>query len=142
MSCGYKQALKTASYHLVILAGGTNDLGMVAEEQIFNSLRTGYTFCMEKGIPVIAPGIPPISIDGYETRVEALNRKIEAYAAQHENVFFADWFAALKDKNGYLQDLYNAGDGVHLSVAGYKRIGLLMAPLVQRLLDRIYHTAL
>jgi lysophospholipase L1-like esterase len=125
-----QQALKTASPALVILAGGTNDLGMTDEAQIFSSLSAGYEACRIKGIPVIAPGIPPISITGYEKRVAAVNSKIKTYAARHEQVFFADWFAALRDERGFLCDAYNAGDGVHLSVAGYKRIGLLMAPLV------------
>ena len=125
-----QRALNSSSYQLAILAGGTNDLGMTDEEQIFNNLKTGYAACRENGIPVIAPGIPPISINGYETRVESLNSKIKSYAARHESVFFADWFAALKDGHGFLRDVYNAGDGVHLSVAGYKRIGRLMAPLV------------
>jgi lysophospholipase L1-like esterase len=137
-----QQTLKTASYDLVILAGGTNDLGMTGEEQIFYNLRTGYDACREKGIPLISPGIPPISMTGYAARATDLNSKISSYAELHRNVLFADWFTALKDERGFLRDIYNAGDGVHLSVAGYKRIGLLMVPLVQRLLDRSYQTAL
>jgi lysophospholipase L1-like esterase len=129
-----RQSLNVSSYQLVILAGGTNDLGMTDEEQIFYNLETGYAACGEKGIPVIAPGIPPISISGYASKVIALNSKISACAARHENIFFADWFAALEDEHGHLRDTCDSGDGVHLSVAGYKRIGLLMAPLVKQAL--------
>ncbi len=126
-----QHALKTSSFNLVILAGGTNDLGMIEETQIFNNLQAGYEACRIKGLPVIAPGIPPISIDGYETKVEALNNKIKIYAEHHPDVLFADWFAALQDEHGYLRNIYDSGDGVHLSVAGYKCIGLLLAPLVK-----------
>jgi lysophospholipase L1-like esterase len=126
-----QHALKTSAFNLVILSGGTNDLGMIEEAQIFNNLQAGYESCREKGLPVIAPGIPPIRIDGYETRVEALNNKIKNYAEHHPDVLFADWFAALQDEHGYLRNIYDSGDGVHLSVAGYKCIGLLLAPLVK-----------
>ena len=126
-----QQALTTSSFHLVILAGGTNDLGMTSEEQIFNNLRAGYEACREKGIPLIAAGIPPISMAGYGARVTDLNSRIKNYTGQHPEVLFADWFAALKDEHGFLRDTCDAGDGVHLSVAGYKSIGRLMAPLVK-----------
>jgi lysophospholipase L1-like esterase len=125
------QALNTSSFHLVILAGGTNDLGMTSEEQIFSNLRTGYEACREKGIPLIAAGIPPISMAGYAARVTDLNSRIKNYTGQHPEVLFADWFAALKDEHGFLRSTCDAGDGVHLSVAGYKSIGRLMAPLVK-----------
>jgi lysophospholipase L1-like esterase len=131
-----QQALNTASFDLIILAGGTNDLGMVAEEQIFNNLRTGYAACREKGIPLIAAGIPPISMAGYATRVTELNSRIKNYTERHPDVVFVDWFAALRDERGFLRDSYDAGDGVHLSVAGYKSIGRLMAPLIQSLIDQ------
>jgi lysophospholipase L1-like esterase len=104
---------------------------MIEEAQIFNNLQAGYEACREKGLPVIAPGIPPISINGYETKVEALNNKIKTYAAQHQDVLFSNWFAALQDEHGYLRNIYDSGDGVHLSVSGYKCIGLLLAPLVK-----------
>jgi len=126
-----QHALKTSSFNLVILAGGTNDLGMIEEAQIFNNLQAGYAACRQKGLSVIAPGIPPIRIDGYETKVEAFNNKIKTYAEHHPDVLFADWFTALQDEHGYLRNIYDSGDGVHLSVAGYKCIGLLLAPLVK-----------
>jgi|GEM_PF-726627 len=126
-----QQALNTSSFHLVILAGGANDLGMLSEEQIFNNLRTGYEACRANGIPLIAAGIPPISMAGYAARVTDLNSRIKNYTGQHPDVLFADWFEALKDEHGFLRNSCNVGDGVHLSVAGYKSIGRLMAPLVK-----------
>jgi lysophospholipase L1-like esterase len=125
-----QQALNTSSFHLSILAGGTNDLGMASEEQIFNNLKAGYEACRAKSIPLIAAGIPPISMDGYAARVTDLNRKIKNYTDHHSNVLFADWFSALKDEHGLLRNTCDAGDGVHLSIAGYKIIGRLMTPLV------------
>ena len=124
----------TTQCNLVILAGGTNDLGMIGEKQIFTNLQEGYNAVRERQLPLLVPSIPPISLDAYVGRVTRLNRAIEAYALSGENVFFADWFGALKDEAGFLDDRYNAGDGVHLSIEGYERIGSLMVPLVSNVL--------
>jgi len=126
--------LTTTQCNLVILAGGTNDLGMIGETQIFTNLEEGYNAVKARQLPLLVPSIPPISLDAYVGRVTRLNRAIEAYALSGENVFFADWFGALKDEAGFLDDRYNAGDGVHLSIEGYERIGSLMVPLVSNVL--------
>lgn len=128
-------ALKTTHCNLIILAGGTNDLGMIGEEQIFKNLAEGYNAVRNRQLPLFVPSIPPISLDAYVARVTSLNQAIKAYALSCENVFFADWFGALKDEAGLLDERYNAGDGVHLSIEGYKRIGSLMVPLVSNLLS-------
>jgi lysophospholipase L1-like esterase len=127
------QFLKIKACDLVILAGGTNDLGSTNGNEVFGNLRRGYEACLQHNIPVIAPAIPPVSLHGYVPHVIELNKKIEAYASQHQTIFFSDWFTILKDDQGFLADAYNAGDGIHLSIAGYKRIGLLMAPLVKNI---------
>jgi len=127
--------VSTTRCDLVILAGGTNDLGMLGENQIFTNLQEGYNAVKARHIPLVAPSIPPISLDAYVGRVTRLNRAIEAYARSCEKVFFADWYGALKDAAGFLDERYNAGDGVHLSIEGYERIGSLMVPLVSTVLS-------
>ena len=127
--------LSTSRYDLVILAGGTNDLGMLGEKQIFTNLQGGYNAVRERQLPLVVPSIPPISLDSSVERLTRLNHAIETYALSGEKVFFADWFGALKDGAGCLDDRYNAGDGVHLSIEGYKRIGSLMVPLVTNVLS-------
>ncbi|MCK5421503.1 MAG: hypothetical protein KAJ08_05030, partial [Deltaproteobacteria bacterium] len=79
---------------------------------------------------LIAPSIPPISLKEYIPKIIKANNAIEAYTAKFQNVFFADWFGVLKDKQGFLGDNYNSGDGIHLSVEGYKRIGSLLVPII------------
>ena len=119
-------ALNTTGCNLVILAGGTNDLGMIGEHKIFTNLARGYEAVRARKLPLIVPSVPPISLPGYADRVKRLNRSIEAYALSGKNMFFADWFGALTDGAGLLDKRYDAGDGVHLSIAGYERIGSLM----------------
>ena len=128
------QSLKMKTYDLVIIAGGTNDLGLTNGDQVFNNLKQGYEACIQNSIPVIAPAIPPISFAEIVPQVIALNNAIQSYASLNHHILFADWFTALQDDRGFLADIYNSGDGIHLSVAGYKCIGQLMAPLVKRTL--------
>jgi len=127
-----QQALKTSGYDLVIIAGGTNDLGLTNGDQVFYNLKQGYEACVRHNIPVIAPAIPPISFAEIVPQVIALNNAIQSYASLNQHIVFADWFTALQDDRGFLADIYNSGDGIHLSVAGYKCIGQLLAPLVKR----------
>jgi len=123
-------ALEITHYDLVILAGGTNDLGMAGEKQVVKNLKEGYEACRERKIPLVAPSIPPISLNEYMPKILKANHAIKAYTAKFQNVFFADWFGALKDEQGFLDDNYNSGDGVHLSVEGYQCIGSLLVPII------------
>jgi lysophospholipase L1-like esterase len=126
------QSLKMKTYDLAIIAGGTNDLGLTNGDQVFNNLKQGYAACIQNSIPVIAPAIPPISFAEVVPQVIALNNAIQSYASLKHHILFADWFTALQDDRGFLADIYNSGDGIHLSVAGYKCIGQLLAPLIKR----------
>jgi lysophospholipase L1-like esterase len=128
-------ALETTHYDLVILAGGTNDLGMIGEKQVVKNLQEGYEACRKREIPLIAPSIPPISLNEYVSRIANANNAIEAYTGKFPNVFFADWFGTLKGGQGFLEDICNSGDGIHLSVEGYKKIGLLLVPIVNEALS-------
>jgi lysophospholipase L1-like esterase len=129
-------ALGSMQPDLVIFAGGTNDLGMTGESQIAANLEKGYEACRQSQIPLITTSIPPISLYEYVAKVKTVNSSIEAYASNHQSVFFADWFGALKDRQFFLEDRCNSGDGVHLSVEGYKRIGSLLVPIVSEARNR------
>ena len=124
------RALQTVSCNLIILAGGTNDLGMVGEKAIIANLEKGYDLCREKKIPLIITTIPPISLPQYCTPVTVLNDAIRSYSERYPDVFSADWYRGLQDDAGFLAKSYDAGDGVHLSREGYERIGTLMVPIV------------
>jgi lysophospholipase L1-like esterase len=116
----------------VILAGGTNDLGMISDAHIIRNLTEGYDACRDRGIPLIATTIPPINLEGYGAHLATINLAIEKYVSTTSGVALADWFGALKDDEGFLAAGYDAGDGVHLSIEGYRAVGTLMVPLVRR----------
>ena len=130
------RSLQTLTCNLVILAGGTNDLGMIREDAISANLEKGYDVCREKNIKLIVTTVPPISLPGYGAPVTMLNHAIRAYADNQSDVFIADWYRALQDDAGSLAKSYDAGDGVHLSRKGYERIGFLMVPIVGEVISK------
>jgi lysophospholipase L1-like esterase len=130
------RALQTMTCNLVILAGGTNDIGMIREDAISENLEKGYDVCREKNAKLIVTTVPPISLPGYDAPVTMLNHAIRAYSDKHSDVFIADWYRALQDDAGSLSKRYDAGDGVHLSRKGYERIGSLMVPIVGEVLSK------
>ena len=130
------RALQTTKYNLVILAGGTNDLGMIGEEAISENLEKGYDYCRGKNIALIVTTVPPISLPGYGTPLTILNGSIRTYADNHPDVCIADWYRALQDDAGLLAKEYDAGDGVHLSRKGYEQIGSLMVPIIGEALSK------
>lgn len=128
--------LTTNTFDLVILSGGTNDLSLANNnDQVFFNLQRGYAYCLMKyNVPVVACAIPPLKFTEYFSTIKAINNAIEDYTKQNRRILFADWFNALQNENGLLADIYDAGDGVHLSIAGYRRIGTLLAYSAKRLL--------
>jgi lysophospholipase L1-like esterase len=129
------RSLKDGRCDAVILAGGTNDLGMISDAHIIRNLTEGYDACRDRGIPLVAATIPPINLEGYGGHLATINRAIEKYVSTTSGVLLADWFGALKDDEGFLSAGYDAGDGVHLSIEGYRAVGTLMVPLVRRALS-------
>ena len=127
--------IENERFELIILAGGTNDLGVLKEEHIISNLTQGIEACRNKNIPLVVASIPPLCFEEYIPRIVAINNKLKAYTKKFDNVYFADWFSALKDKKGVLSFQYNSGDGVHLSIEGYKCIGLLLVPIVSKALS-------
>ncbi len=128
-------SLKSSKPDLVILQGGTNDLNMLTDEAIFENLKKGYEAALRDGIAVVAVSIPPVSLAGYANSVLSLNRRIERYCLDTDGIFFADWFSALKDGENNILSEYDCGDGVHLSVEGYRRAGMVLAETVVEVLS-------
>jgi lysophospholipase L1-like esterase len=56
-----------------------------------------------------------------------INRAIIEYAENNSHTFIADWFKTLRTDNNRLKAEYDEGDGVHLSVEGYRQAGFTLA---------------
>lgn len=129
--------LEKQSVGLIILQGGTNDLGMYSAQEIFENLKKGYLACCDRGIPVVAVTIPPLNFIECEAAVLSANSAIRSHTGVNGNVFVADWFEVLCSEKNRLKTEYDSGDGVHLSVAGYRKAGYATAqPVLDALSER------
>ena len=137
---GLKQALKKQRYSVVIIMGGTNDLGVADAEAIFSNLKALHEMCHAAGCATVALTIPQGRQLGPHTagtqlafanekRVQ-VNTRLQAFAralpperccfvAMDEEV---PWSATSEDFEP---------DGLHMSAEGYARFGALLAPKVR-----------
>jgi lysophospholipase L1-like esterase len=113
------------SYDIVIILGGTNDIGWgIDPHQIFDNLRRLWVTVIASGAKVIACSVPPIGSIylPVQQAQEVLNKKILEEKSNNDKIFRIDLFSALAEE-GLLKPDYDAGDGVHFSIEGYKRMG-------------------
>lgn len=113
-------------YDIIIILGGTNDIGWGMDpHHIFENLRRLWLTVKESGAQVVACTVPPIGSVYLPVQKgqETLNQKILKVTSSNEEILRIDLFNALADEEGLLKPDYDAGDGVHFSVEGYKRMG-------------------
>jgi lysophospholipase L1-like esterase len=110
----------------VLIMGGNNDVvwrGAFPEEAIavWEEL---YIDIVKSGAKVIALEILPVSVDHERVeKVKATNRGIHELGEKY-NFPVVDLYDALADAtNEGLDAPYDSGDGEHLSVNGYKKVG-------------------
>ena len=125
-----KQFLQKSDIDVVILQGGSNDLGCCDGKQVVENLTYGCMLCREKGVPVVLATVPPTSFPGYAPTITRINEGIRELGKQESPVVVADWFAVLADRQGMLDERCNIGDGVHLSIEGYRRAGKAIASVL------------
>ncbi|MCK5588452.1 MAG: hypothetical protein KAI34_07005 [Candidatus Lokiarchaeota archaeon] len=114
------------SYDIVIILGGSNDLGWgIDPHQIFEDLRKLWSTATDSGAKVVACTVPPIGsvYIPFQKAQESLNQKILKETSSNNKILRIDLSTALTDENGLLKPDYDAGDGVHFNVEGYERMG-------------------
>ncbi len=109
-------------FELIIYCGGANDIAIgYSTHKIWQNI--------EKALKNVQPSeslfflltIPPMNWSEAFHPLREINEKI--MKTRHiENCFPVDIYAALENK-GYLDRNFDAGDGVHLSIHGYKKVG-------------------
>ncbi len=120
-----KHEFSNHDYHMVILLGGSNDLGWgVSVDEIFASLERMWGFILSKGSKLIACTVPPVAANmkPFQKRAMELNERI-VNAQYSVDMRVVDLFHALANEDGILIPAYDVGDGVHLSVEGYRKMG-------------------
>jgi lysophospholipase L1-like esterase len=93
--------------------------------QIFDNLRRLWVTATASGAKVIACTVPPIGsvYSPVQQAQDAINKKILKEISPNNKIFRIDLFSALVNEEGLLKPDYDAGDGVHFSIEGYKRMG-------------------
>ena len=118
--------LQNSSYRYAIILGGSNDIGWQdTPGQIIEYLKALWRIAREKDIEVIACTVPPITTayPSIQSSQLMLNHLISENVTEIEGVHIADIYSALSNQDGLLKFEYDSGDGLHLSIEGYKRMG-------------------
>lgn len=129
----------------VHIMAGTNDVagntGPATLQQVEGHIASMAELAQAHGIKVILASVPPASEFPWRTDVQpvpvirALNRWIQAYAAQH-GFTYVDYYGAMATAEGAMKPGL-AGDGVHPTRQGYA----LMAPLAEAAIQKALPTS-
>ncbi len=133
--------LSKFSYELVIFWAGANDIAMgYSVNRIWENLWQAYKFSVNKSKSFILVTIPPMDWAGIETKIIQLNEKIRNNSKSDTYLYTDAYNALVLDRKGGLNPIYDAGDGVHLSIDGYEQVGKEIftqaVPLIQAILAR------
>lgn len=122
------EAVEYYQPQIVYIMLGTNGLEWLAPEnnvqgyaKLIDDIRTRVPGC-----DVVIQSIPPATRQTSQNRPSFSRANIESYnrllldLALAKGVYFLDVHAALCDENGYLIGSIAAGDGLHMTSAGYR----------------------
>ncbi|MHA2244654.1 MAG: GDSL-type esterase/lipase family protein [Candidatus Hodarchaeales archaeon] len=116
--------LSESDYHLVIFWGGANDLAMgYSVNEIWKNLWQAFKFTQEKLTALILVTIPPMNWQEVNLKIIQLNEKIRKNSSNKTYMYADAYNTLVLKKQGSLNPLYDAGDGVHLSIDGYEKVG-------------------
>jgi lysophospholipase L1-like esterase len=121
-----RNQIRRQRYDIVVLMAGSNDLGWgTPSDEVFRILRGLWAVVAEQGSALVACTIPPIaeSYPRHQDSQRRLNSHILAAGGPGHDRVAVDVFSALADSHGLLLPDYDSGDGLHLSVEGYRAIG-------------------
>lgn len=132
-----RRILSRESYDIVVIMAGSNDLGWGYEpDTIYEALADLWSESTTLGIKTIACTIPPIGsrIPHHQYIQSKLNSRILSEGSRFPLVLIADVFSHLSDSQGILVPQFDSGDGLHLSIDGYRQIGeMLWSKLITKL---------
>ncbi len=127
------------SYAIIVILGGSNDLGWGDEpDRVFGHLKDLWQYALDKGSDVIACTIPPVGM-AYPPLQEAqfrFNDMIAEASREQDSVLLVDLFAALSNERGLLRAEFDSGDGLHMNEYGYRQMGeSIWMEGIKRMLD-------
>lgn len=143
MAYGLRREVLSLKPDFAIVLGGANDLERgLWPDHIAANLIAIYEQALEAGVEPIACTVPPVL--GSHALIpprEELNQIIQNYCARR-GIACVDLFAALGDPmTRFLLRVYSS-DGLHLSAAGYQRMGEVIWETLEDRIRRKYGPAL
>ncbi len=131
-----KAILTNKNYDLVIFWSGANDLAIgYSVDTIWKNLWRAYELAKQKSTPFLLVTIPPMNWPGIDSKITKLNEKIKSNSGS-TSYLIADTYQVLA-KQRALNPLYDAGDGVHLSITGYEEVGQEIFNQVSPFLEKL-----
>ncbi|MHA1958907.1 MAG: SGNH/GDSL hydrolase family protein [Candidatus Thorarchaeota archaeon] len=118
--------LKVNEYDIIIILGGSNDIGWgKGVDPVYGDLVGLWKRAKESSKHVVGCTIPPIAsrFPLIQEKQVKLNSMILRYGEDNTHLVAVDVFTQLADKDGLLQRPYDSGDGLHLSAEGYRKMG-------------------
>jgi lysophospholipase L1-like esterase len=118
--------LKMNEYDIIIVLGGSNDIGWGRPtDETFEYLVGIWKRAGESSKHVVICTVPPIAshFPPVQQKQAELNDMILRYGEDNTDLVAVDVFTQLADKDGLLQRPYDSGDGLHLSPEGYRKMG-------------------
>ncbi len=121
-----RKLIEREKYDFAIILGGTNDLGWGYDpSNVFEALQNLYLDCLQADVRVIPCTIPPIGFRDlkHQKKQWKLNEMILGPETGINDCYPCDIYRELADSEGILLPKFDSGDGLHLSVEGYRKIG-------------------
>ncbi|MFC1584679.1 GDSL-type esterase/lipase family protein [Fibrobacterota bacterium] len=112
----------------VIIIAGTNDLGWgIDPVSVVANLKEMHLCCAGEGISSLGATVPPTRFEtepDYHSRKLQINVDLTRFFKENK-IACADLYTKMGDAfaGGNLKPALDAGDGLHFSVQGYKRMG-------------------
>ncbi|MFQ6126401.1 MAG: SGNH/GDSL hydrolase family protein [Candidatus Heimdallarchaeota archaeon] len=115
-------------YNSIIFWAGANDIALgYGSVEIFENIKKGVRISQEFRLKILVLTLPPMPL-GWGDVVRQVNTMLTTNSG--ELYYVVDTYSVLEE-NGNLSPHYDCGDGIHLSVMGYRVVGRLLCEAIQ-----------
>ncbi|UCE14220.1 MAG: hypothetical protein JSV04_03335 [Candidatus Heimdallarchaeota archaeon] len=126
---------QTKPYNLVIYWAGANDLAVgYPVSSIWQNLSNAYELAKKNSLTFVLVTIPPMW-QILNRKIRKLNQKIREPDKGYL-YHYVDVYSALENQ-GLLNSQYDSGDGVHLSIDGYNRVGEVIFNTISNIISNL-----
>ncbi|KAL0489122.1 arylesterase [Acrasis kona] len=131
--------LEVSNFKVAIILCGTNDIGVVEADAIFENIKALHQIALQKVKYTVALTIPCAVMDKkpsvFLNRKTKVNQMIRDFAQQNDRVELVDIFSELHINNHNEKDIWD--DNLHFTPEGYRRIGEAVWNELQHVLKKL-----